>query len=610
MPDETSHLADDQDSPTMEPYRAVEPSADGEPATNASSTAKYVLWMTPAIVLVALMWCLLIVPGKIVPLTLIHFVSMQGGPILGVLLLSIWWFASRRLPLSHRFVGWFLAIATIILTFVASDPSMPIIVLVYLLPISLTVLIALLSVTASVAWPRRGWIGWIGFSVSMFASLLFRATDQDASFHFGLATRWSPTAEEQFLAELESQDESPEAVITLPEEHAEGDWAEFRGPRRDGILTSVRIATDWQADPPKEIWRRNVGPGWSSFCVIGPMIVTQEQRDQTEVVAAYRLQDGVPIWTNEISARFTASMGGIGPRATPTYRSGKIYATGAAGLVQCLDAKTGQSLWQYHLIDDLGASMPMWGFASSPLVINELVIVFAGGGDGKGVVALNRESGEVVWTANNGTHGYSSAQLSEIDGVQQVLISSNRGLQSLDPANGELLWQHAWDIGDMARVTQPLVVDNTVYLGTGYGNGTRRIDVQFENGNWTATEGWTSRLKPYFNDSVYYEGHLYGFDGDIFMSIDAETGDQNWKKGRYGNGQVLLLKEMGVLLVLTEKGKVLLVNADPEKHEEIAEIKALEGVTWNHPVIVDGKLLVRNAEEMACYELPGYQRVE
>ena len=395
-----------------------------------------------------------------------------------------------------------------------------------------------------------------------------------------------------------------EVTVSLPDEPTRNDWAEFRGPARDGTIRGVRFATDWDANPPRELWRRSIGPGWSAFCVVGPLAFTQEQRGEEESVVAYQVQDGSQVWAQAIAARFEASMGGPGPRATPTYSAGKLYVTGGTGVIQCLDAISGEKVWSFDLVEKLSIATPAWGFSSSPLLVGDLAIVVANGAEGQGVVALERESGKLRWSATDGYHSYSSPQLSTIDDQQHVLISSNLGLHGLNATDGVVLWEHEWDIGQMARVTQPLVVGNAVYLGTGYGKGTLRVNVHHSDDGWKAEESWLAPLKPYFNDCVYYQGHLYGFDDSIFTSVDAETGDRNWKRGRYGFGQVLLVDAMGILLVMGEKGDVVLLRANPERHEEIASLKALEGVTWNHPVIAEGKLFIRNSEEAACYELP------
>ena len=367
----------------------------------------------------------------------------------------------------------------------------------------------------------------------------------------------------------------------------------------------VIFPTDWKASPPRELWRREVGPGWGSFTVVGDTLFTQEQRGEQEVVTAYHAKTGDLVWMNEVDSRFDEAVGGPGPRATPTYHEGKLYVQGAGGKIQSIDASTGSSIWVRDLTVDTPAKAPVWGFSASPLVVGDLVITYAGAGDGKSVVAYRREDGEIAWMAGNGTHSYSSPQLSTFDGVPQILMLSNFGLLALSPEDGNQLWQHEWDLGEEAnRVLQPLVLDNDVLIGTFLGMGTRRITVTHESDVWDTTEQWTSRhMKPYFNDFVEHDGYLYGFDNEIFACINLKDGKKEWKRGRYGHGQVLLVKDMNALLILGEQGELVLLGANPEKHTTLGSIQALDGKTWNHPVIAGNLLFVRNGAEAACYEL-------
>lgn len=570
--------------------------------------------LKPAIIIVALMWAFVILPGIIVPLTMIHFMSMQFGPILGAVAIAIWWLTSSAYPWRTRWRSLAVAVVTAVGLMLASHSSLTVLLLVYGLPIALSILVAGLVVTRGMTWHRRRYCAWTAFAITFLVALFFRVGTIDAAFNFSLMSRWTPTAEDEFLATINANASKTANVkaFDLPMDPADDDWAEFRGPRRDGIVRGVSISTDWKNNPPRELWRQSVGPAWSSFCVVGPLFYTQEQRGESEAVVAYEVASGEPVWTHQTEGRFEASMGGIGPRATPTYHEKFLYVTGASGLVEKLDAATGEVVWKYDMVQELEVPLPMWGFASSPLVVETgdlvEVIVFAGGGPDYGVVSIDAADGSVRWTSDVGTHGYSSAQLATINGVRQILIVSNVGLQSFAPESGDQLWRHDWDIGQMARTTQPtvLAIDNgaAVYLGTGYGNGTMRVDVAMDGDAWSTNERWIANLKPYFNDMVHSGGVLYGFDGPIFMAIDAETGDKLWKKGRYGHGQVLLVGDDDVMIVLTESGELVLVQANADKLDEIARLPAIEGVTWNHPVIAGGKLFVRNAETMVAYELP------
>ncbi|MDA8745359.1 PQQ-like beta-propeller repeat protein [Rubripirellula amarantea] len=589
----------------------------GTSVDDSSVPSEVRLWMTPAIIIMAVVWALLIIPGMIAPLTIMHFVSLQGAGVLGTLSLTLWWLLSRGVPGKTRLLGYVTILAITIATFMLMDKSLGITMLIYGLPTALTILIGSLTLLRTKAWPTRSRVSLAAFTAFMVAIQFVRIGQIDAAFAFSLVPRWIPTAEDKFLASLQddqptAENQSSEAeptdateLVNLPNDVSDTDWAEFRGPRRDGVLPGVTFAKDWETTPPKEIWRSDVGPGWSSFCIVGDVLFTQEQRGEQEVVVAYSALTGKSLWITSNEGRFEASMGGVGPRATPTYHDGRLYVTGANGLIQCLDAKTGNVIWSFDGAEGREAAPLAWGFASSPLIHQGKVLVVTSGGDGQGAVALDQEDGSVIWRAGHGSHTYSSCQLETIDSVQQALVVSDWGVEALDPDTGEVIWGSEWLIDGMPRVVQPLVVGNTVYLGTGYGNGTRRIDVaKQDDGSWSVNEDWTANLKPYFNDMVYHQGHIYGFDGPIMLSIDAETGDKNWKGGRYGHGQALLLPAMDAILVIGEKGELALVDASPEKFVELAQMQVLEGITWNHPVIVGNRLYVRNAEQMACYELP------
>jgi outer membrane protein assembly factor BamB len=381
-------------------------------------------------------------------------------------------------------------------------------------------------------------------------------------------------------------------------------WPGFRGPGRDSIIRDVRIETDWSKSPPIAVWRRPIGPGWSSFAVAGDFLYTQEQRGDDEVVACYDVTTGKPVWMHRDSVRFYESNGGAGPRGTPTVRNGRVYAHGATGIVNALDAATGAVVWSRNSSTDTGAKMPGWGFASSPLAVADAVIVASSGR----LIAYDASTGKPRWIRQTGGGGYSSPHLATIHGVAQILqLSGGGGVTSVAPADGSVLWQHSW-LDGVAIVQPAVVAEGDVLVAAGDmmgGAGMRRLAVTKGSNGWTAEERWTSRgLKPYFNDFVVHKGHAFGFDGTILSAINIENGERKWKGGRYGAGQMVLLPEQDVLLVLSEEGELALVSTTPEKHTELARFKAIEGKTWNHPVLVGDVLLVRNGEEMAAFRLP------
>jgi outer membrane protein assembly factor BamB len=560
-------------------------------------------------VIVALIWLSIKLPSWLVPGTMIQFMGMFWGPMVGAALLAIWWLFFSRLPWADRFVV--LLACTVIgaASYAGYHSTFGFFgLIIYALPTALTAWVGWLVLTPFLRWPvrRAGLIAVLVLAWGFFDLLRFEGVTGD--FSAELAFRWTPTAEEKFLADeragkLAGQDSSGGQPAMLQP----GDWPGFRGPDRDSRLTGVRIATDWGQHPPRQLWRHRIGPGWSSFAVVGTRLYTQEQRDQDEAVVCYDVNSGGQLWEHRDPVRFLETVSGAGPRATPTFHDGKIYALGAKGQLNCLDATTGKSIWTRDIVADSGASVPTWGFSASPLVVADLVTVFAGAGEGKSVLAYRAVAGgDPAWSSGEGKASYCSLHRAKLGGVEQLLMVTEHGLTSFDPAQGKVLWKHDWALADgMARVTQPALVGETdVLIGTGFGNGTQRVHIQHEGNDWTTQEVWKTRaISPYFNDLVVYQDHLYGFDNNFFTCVSLEDGKRKWRERGYGNGQVLLLADQGLLLILSEQGEVALVEASPDGHKELGRFQAIEGKTWNHPVVAHGKLFVRNGVEAACYEL-------
>jgi len=281
---------------------------------------------------------------------------------------------------------------------------------------------------------------------------------------------------------------------------------------------------------------------------------------------------------------------------------GRVYAFGATGILNALDATTGALVWSRDVAADADKKVPMWGFSSSPLVIRDLVVIAASGK----LVAYNITTGKPAWFGPDLPGSYSSPHLAKIDGVDQILLLTAAGATSVAPSDGKVLWEHSWPEG--TTIVQPAVTaDGDVLIntltGTG-GLGIRRLAVAHGSAGWSVTERWTSTgLKPYFNDFVVHNGYAYGFDGNILSCIDLQDGKRKWKGGRYGDGQLVLLPDQDLLFVISEEGELALVKATPDQFSEVARFKAIDGKTWNHPVLVRDFLLVRNGEEMAAFRL-------
>ncbi len=328
-------------------------------------------------------------------------------------------------------------------------------------------------------------------------------------------------------------------------------------------------------------------------------------------MVCYDAASGVEVWAHRDATRFFELAAGPGPRATPTFHAGRLYAFGANGRLNCLDAASGKQLWFRDVTADTKATVPQWGYASSPLVVQGLVAVFAGAPNGKTVAAYDEKTGKPAWTAGVGPASdkpplsYCSAELASVEGVQQILMATDAGLSAFEPASGKECWHYAWTSSGVPRIVQPAMVGGSdVLIGTGIGVGTRQIHVGRNGQGWLTEERWSNRkFRPYFNDFVVAKDHFYGFDGNRFMCLALKDGSEAWQFRGYGSGQVLLLADQELLLVMSEEGDAVLLSARPDKHEELCRFKAIEGKTWNHPVIAHGKLFVRNGEEIACFKL-------
>jgi outer membrane protein assembly factor BamB len=378
-------------------------------------------------------------------------------------------------------------------------------------------------------------------------------------------------------------------------------WTNFRGPARDGRYDEQPVRTNWDGGL-KLLWRQPSGGGYSSFSVADGVAFTIEQRRNQEVVAAYQVETGRELWTHAWNALYTDSTGD-GPRATPTWHDGRLYALGATGELRCLDARNGRLLWSKNILKDNGASNIPWGMAASPLIVDDKVVVMPGGANGKSVVAYNAQTGAPVWGALGDAASYTSPMLVMLAGRRQILAVTARRAVGLAPEDGSVLWEYPWSNSASINVSQPIVVGpDRFFISAGYAKGAALVEVGGAGGKLSASSVWERpSMKNKFGSSVLHEGHVYGLDENMLTCVELATGQQKWKARGYGYGQVVLAS--GHLIVTTEEGEIALVRATPAGHTELARFPALEGKTWNCPAIAGGRLLVRNATQMACYKL-------
>lgn len=570
----------------------------------------------PAAIFVAAYWGLFAAVDWFELSMKVGFFTKFIGTLVFASLFVLWWLFASRVSIKDRLLGLVVLVGFSLLTAWICDPSMrPIGLLFFGLPYALAGWTIWLAVAGRMS-PAVQRAGIVAVLVLVCAySSLRRMDGVYGDQHVDISWRWSQTAEDRYLA---ARKESGPAAAAAPtaadpaaaEQPAEplalgaGDWPGFRGPNRDSAASGVTIETDWAKSPPKLLWKHAIGPAWSSVTVIGDRLFTQEQRGDKEAVVCLDAASGREIWAHEDPSRFAEPVAGAGPRSTPTFDAGRLYTLGAKGVLNCLDAGTGKLYWSRDVLADSSAELPMWGYASSPLVTDGIVIVGSGSGQEKALLsAYQASTGDPLWTAPTGKMSYSSPHLAQIAGQRQLLFLSELGLAALDPATGKTLWEHA-SPGLGWRAVQPHPADDGTVLVGSEDIGLVLLDVKRADDAWGAAERWSSKaMKPSYNDFVVHRGYIYGFDGGVFSCVDLASGKRQWKGGRYGHGQVLLVSDQDLLLVLSETGEVVLLAANPQKLEELARVQAITGKTWNHPVVAHGRLYVRNNEEMACFDV-------
>ena len=608
-----------------------------------AQTDKPPLRLWPGVIAVALQWFVWLAVPVFVPEE--GGTAIIGGLLFG-LIIVLWWLFFSRAPWSERLGAIVLMVVAVAATSRVIHESiangmMGFMLYLYAIPTMSLALVAWAVASRGLSSRLRRASLVVAVVLACGTLTLIRTNGVTGDADSDLEWRWTPTPEQRLLARagdppldsardkpldsarpwpataetpgerlVAEESKKPAALASVPAAKTEAGWPGFRGPDRDSVIRGVRIETDWSRSPPVELWRQPVGPGWSSFAVGGDLVFTQEQRGGDEIVSAYGLKSGAPVWKHSDSARFWESNAGAGPRGTPALSDGRVYTLGATGILNALDARDGSVFWSRNAASDTGRKVPDWGIASSPLVVGDVVIAATAGS----LVAYDVATGKPRWFGPTGGWGYSSPHFATIDGVAQIVLVNGPGAIGVDPSDGTVLWTHSW-AGD--SIVQPAVIaGGDLLIGSGSGladkTGMLRLTVTQgpldsaggKPGGWIVKERWTSAgLKSYFNDFVVHAGHAFGFDGSILACIDLEDGTRKWKGGRYGHGQIVLLPDQNVLLVLTEDGELALVSATPDKFTEIARVPAIAGKTWNHPVLVGNVLLVRNGQEMAAFAL-------
>jgi outer membrane protein assembly factor BamB len=471
-----------------------------------------------------------------------------------------------------------------------------------------------------------GWSRWwvrLGAVVAWFVVLIgglfvgfnyvWEIRGVSGEWHPRFAWKWTPKADYRLPDEP-----AVETPKVLPADAGEiPDFPRFLGPDGSNHLSDAGIHPDWERHPPRELWRKAVGPAWSAFAVAKGRAVTQEQRGDFELVTCRNVPDGALLWSHKDPGRFSEFQGGDGPRATPTIVGDRVFTMGAKGMLNCLELETGKVVWSKNVLADNQQAelVPMWAKSNSPLVYDEQTadgvrqfVVVTLGEDQRNpkvtpiLAAYDGKNGERLWAAGVGGSHYASPILTTLAGTKQVVSVNATSVTGHDPATGAILWEHPWP-GMFAKCSQPVPVgDDKLFLSQGYGIGCQIIQLTKQGDQWSAQQLWAQKtMRTTFSNVVGYKDHVYGIDDGVLQCIDLNTGKSKWRKGNYRYGQVLGVDDL--LIVQAEEGMVYLVAADPEQHRELAELDALHDKTWNNAVLAGKYLLLRNAEEAVCYEL-------
>ena len=447
--------------------------------------------------------------------------------------------------------------------------------------------------------------GYVGLLVIVGA--LFRIREVSGDLVPLLEYRW---AEEHTVTYDPVHTERAIAPVPESSNGSEPDFGpgypQFLGPNRNAKVNGPLLARDWNATPPDLLWRQPIGTSWSGFAISGSIAITQEQRKDEELVVAYELLTGNLLWLHADEARYKTTIGGLGPRATPTIDGDRVFTVGATGILNCLELATGALLWSRNMAAENHAHTPDWGYSGSPLIWNEKVIVCPGGKDERSLVAYHSESGELLWGGGSDPAHYSSPARARLLRHDQILIFNAFGLVAHNPDDGSVQWKYAWPRGHPHVAMPVLLPDSKILVSSGYGAGSELLQIAFsadEEPKWSARRVWrTRRLKAKFTNVIHHKGFIYGLNDGSLVCLEASDGNLKWKGERYGHGQMILAGNL--MLVTTEYGDVVLLEPVPEESRVLSRISVFGGKSWNPPALTGNLLLIRNHREAACYRLP------
>ena len=435
-----------------------------------------------------------------------------------------------------------------------------------------------------------------GLSAALAMIGLFKMDGHTGSFFPQFSFRWSKESAKKIPALTGKVAEEGTMIDTEGPENC----PRFLGAEMNNWVSGELLPQHWYDTKPKELWRKKIGEGWSAFSVAGGYAYTMEQRGEVETTICYELLTGEAAWVHEEPVRFEESMGSDGPRSTPTVIDGKVYSYGATGILNCLDARSGKSLWGKDVLAEVNHSVPKWAKSCSPLIIDGKVIVTLGSEAKKNLAAFDRLTGTPVWRAGDYGSSYASPVVATLAGKRQIVAFQQKSVDGYDIESGEILWSFPLK-SNPADCASPLIVGDTVITSSGYGYGTHRIKIKQTEGRFEAKKMWHSRkLKAKFADMVVKGDFLYGLNEGRLVCLDLVEGDLKWRGTNFGHGQILGVGEH--LIIQGEQGNISILGINPDREKIVQEFEALEHRTWNHPTLAGRILLVRNDREAVAFQ--------
>lgn len=375
-------------------------------------------------------------------------------------------------------------------------------------------------------------------------------------------------------------------------ELAAADWPNWRGPSHNGISAEKGWRDQWPDDGPKIAWKAKIGLGFSSVVVAGGKVATAGHANDQDTVFCFDEASGRPLWKHTYPAELGNKYYEGGTTGTPTFADGQLYWLSRWGDLFAFDAATGKILWQRNLQKEADAPIPTWGFTGAPLVHENLLILNVGDSG----MAVDRATGKTVWESPDKEAAYSTPLPVLRDGRWYVLMGSNKSYVAVEAATGKERWRLDWNTMYGVNAADPILIGDSVFVSSGYGKGA----ILFEPwGSGSPKEIWKNKaLRTQLNAGVLWEGHVYGVDGDTvdkaqLKCIELATGKEKWSVPGIGSGGATLAD--GKLIVLSDKGELMVAPAVPARFAPIARAQATGGKVWTAPVLANGKIFCRNS---------------